>query len=90
MASIHVYVDLKDRQWANPSNMEGLHHAHLDIAGMELTQPVIKAVVEALSCQVLLALSQLAPPNGDGSMYEVYDNADGGMRKVDTLPPSFA
>lgn len=80
MASIHVYVDTCDRQWANPPNMKGLYHVHLDVAERELYEAEVCKIAQALAAPLIEAIRRGSP--GTGVLYEVYDNADGGMRKV--------
>ena len=81
MASIHVYVDTRDRQWANPPNMKGLYHAHVDVSELGLTNDEIEDVGEWLIRNLLRSV-QASKNTPASELYEVYDNADGGMRKV--------
>lgn len=86
MASVHIYVDTRDRQWANPPNMKGLYHAHVDVSELGLTDAEIEAVGQHLTHTLLQSIreaenDQTNDPNIN-PVYEVYDNADGGLRKA--------
>jgi len=81
MASIHVFIDTQDRQWANPPNMKGVYHAHVDTSDLDfIDDDEIQRCIRMLTLTLHAAL--VGSDTSPGSEFEVYDNADGGMRKV--------
>jgi hypothetical protein len=82
MASIHVYVDLKNRQWAVPPNMDKLYHAHIDVADMDLRTASSQWLAQKLVTLLLdtMAVADAVPDNPD-QLYK--GHGDCGLTKVE-------